>query len=139
MRRQRPCGRPAPTTTRSQPGRPCTSATCQTYEAIDLTIILVVLDRSQPKLSDPSASDAAILAVAAGTATEQEFARVAVAIDDAGRRIDGIVVADPDQSDLTSGRHLMDERSRQLALPVRLTGVTSSNGSTASDPQRIRP
>jgi hypothetical protein len=100
---------------------------------------LVVLDRSQPKLSDPSASDAVILSVAAGTATEQEFARVAVAVDEAGRRIDGIVVADPDQSDLTSGRHLMDERSRQLALPVRLTGIASSNGSGASDPQRIRP
>jgi hypothetical protein len=108
-------------------------------EAIDLTIILVVLDRTQPRLSAPSASDAVILAVAAGTATEHEFARVAVAVDDAGRRIDGIVVADPDQSDLTSGRHLMDERSRQLALPVRLTGVASSNGSAASDPQRIRP
>jgi capsular polysaccharide biosynthesis protein len=108
-------------------------------EAIDLTIFLVVSDRSQPRLSDLSASDVVILCVASGTATEQELARVAVAVDDTGRRIDGIVVADPDQSDLTTGRHLMDERSRQLALPVRLTGIASSNGSAASDPHRIRP
>ena len=56
-------------------------------------------------------------AVAAGTATEQELARVAVAVDDAGRRIDGIVVADPDQTDRTSGRHTMDERSRRPRYP----------------------
>jgi len=49
-------------------------------------------------------------------------------VDDAGRRIDGIVVADPDQTDRTSGRHTLDERSRQLALPTRLTGVAPSNG-----------
>ena len=38
---------------------------------------------------------------------------MAVAVDDAGHRIDGIVVADPDQTDRTSGRHTMDERSRR--------------------------
>jgi hypothetical protein len=49
-----------------------------------------------------------------------------VAVDDTGRRIDGIVVADPDQTDRTSGRHTMDERSRRLPLPTRLTGLPSS-------------
>ena len=97
-------------------------------EAIDLTIILVVVDPGKPHLGDSPASSATILAVAAATATEQELARVAVAVDDAGRRIDGIVVADPDQTDRTSGRHTLDERSRQLALPTRLTGVAPSNG-----------
>ncbi len=47
---------------------------------------------------------------------------MAVAMDDAGRRIDGIVVADPDRTDRSSGRHTMDERARQPALPVRLHG-----------------
>ena len=91
-------------------------------EAIDLTIILVVVDRRQPDLGDVPASAATILSVAAGTATEQELARVAVAVDDAGRRIDGIVVADPDQTDRTSGRHTMDERSRRPALPYASHG-----------------
>ncbi len=100
-------------------------------ETIDLTIILVVLDRKQPDLGDAPASEATILAVAAGSATEQELARVALAVDDAGRRIDGIVVADPDQTDRTSGRHTMEERSRRPALPVRLTGIASSDAAPA--------
>jgi RNA polymerase-binding transcription factor DksA len=94
----------------------------------DLTIIMVVVDRKQPDLADVPATEATILAVAAGSATEQELARVALAVDDAGRRIDGIVVADPDRTDSTSGRHTMEERSGRPALPVRLTGIASSDG-----------
>jgi hypothetical protein len=100
-------------------------------KAIGLTIILVVVDRMRPKLGDAPASAATILSVASATTTEQELARVAIAVDDAGRRIDGIVVADPDQTDQTSGRHTMDERSRRPALPTRLTGVPSSFGAAA--------
>jgi hypothetical protein len=106
-------------------------------KVIDLTIALVVVDRRQPSLSDAPDSAATILAVAAGTATEHELARVAVAVDDAGHRIDGIVVADPDQTDRTSGLHTMDERSRRLALPTRLTGIAASGGG-ATARQRSR-
>jgi hypothetical protein len=95
-------------------------------EAIDMTITLVLVDRVHPNLAEVPASAATILSVAAATATEQELARVTVAVDDVGRRIDGIVVADPDQADQTSGRHTMDERSRRPVLPTRLTGVVSS-------------
>ena len=98
---------------------------------IDLTIILVVVDRDQPDLGEVPEGEAVILSVAAGTASEQELARVALAVDDTGRRIDGIVVADPDRTDRTSGRHTMDERSSRPALPVRLTGVAPSDASGA--------
>jgi hypothetical protein len=106
-------------------------------EAIDLTIILVVVDRRQPDLGEAPTTAATVLSVAAATATEQELARVAVAVDDAGRRIDGIVVADPDRTDRTSGRRTMDERSRQVALPMRLTGIGSPDV-TPGDPNRTR-
>ena len=106
-------------------------------EAIDLTISLVVVDRRQPDLGDAPTTAATILSVAAATATEQELARVAVAVDDAGRRIHGVVVADPDRTDWTSGRQTMDERSRRPALPMRLTGIGSPDV-TASDPNRNR-
>ena len=106
-------------------------------EAIDLTIILVVVDRRQPDLGDAPTAAATVLSVAAATATEQELARVAVAVDDAGRRIDGIVVADPDRTDRTSGRRTMDERSRQVALPMRLTGIGTSDVTTG-DHNRTR-
>ena len=105
-------------------------------EAIDMTITLVVVDRAQPNLGEaPSA--ATILSVAAATATEQELARVAVAVDDSGQRVDGIVVADPDRTDRTSGRHTMDERSRRPTLPTRLTGISSSER-VAADRHRSR-
>ena len=107
-------------------------------EKVDLTIFLVVVERTRPYLGDTPATAATILSVAAATATEQDLARVAVAVDDAGRRIDGIVVADPDQTDRTSGRHSMPERSRRLALPTRLTGIASADG-TAGDRLRGHP
>jgi hypothetical protein len=103
---------------------------------IDMTVTLVVADRKQPELSDVPTSATTILSVASGTATEQELARVALAVDDATRRIDGILLADPDQTDRTSGRHTMEERSRQAVLPVRLTGIATFN-SAASDHQRM--
>jgi capsular polysaccharide biosynthesis protein len=86
---------------------------------IDLTVYLVVVDRNHPHLGETPDSPATILAVAAATATEQDLARVAVAVDNAGHRIDGILVADPDQTDRTSGRQTMPERSRRIALPTR--------------------
>ena len=107
-------------------------------EQVDLTIFLVVVERRLPYLGDTPASAATILSVGAGTATEQELARVAVAVDDAGRRIDGIVVADPDQTDRTSGRHTIAERSSWPALPTRLTGVASAVSTAGDPPQRRR-
>jgi capsular polysaccharide biosynthesis protein len=106
-------------------------------ETADLTITLVVVDRRRPDLGDAPTTAATILAVAAGTATEQELARAAVAVDDAGRRIDGVVVADPDRTDRTSGRQTLDERSRRVTLPKRLTGLGSSDVTTGS-PHRTR-
>ena len=58
-------------------------------DKVDLTIFLVVVERMHPYLGDTPATEATVLAVGAATATEQELARVAVAVDDAGRRIDG--------------------------------------------------
>jgi hypothetical protein len=105
--------------------------------AVDLLINVVVLDRQQPRIGDGAAEEAILLSVAAGTATEEELARVAVAVDDAGRRINGIVVADPDKTDRTSGRHTLEERSRRPALPTRVTGIAASPG-TVKAPNRSR-
>lgn len=95
-------------------------------DPVDLTVFLVVVERVHPYLGDTPGTEATLLAVGAATATDQELARVTVAVDDAGRRIDGVVVADPDADDRTSGRHTLDERSRQVVLPTRLTGIASA-------------
>jgi len=106
-------------------------------ESAELTVVIAVLDRRAPDLANTPTTEKTLLAVATAAATEQELARVAVAVDDAGRQVDGIVVADPDRADRTSGRHTMDERSRQVPLPVRLTGVTPVEQASA-DPRRGR-
>ena len=92
-------------------------------EAAELTVVLAVVDRHDPRPGHALRTEATVLSVSPGAATEEELARLAVAIDDAGRLVDGIVVADPDRSDRTTGRHSLDERTRKSTLPVRLTGT----------------
>jgi capsular polysaccharide biosynthesis protein len=93
------------------------------HPAPDLTIVLAVLDGKEPRLGDTHLTAATILAIAPGVGTREELAQLAVAVDDAGRRIDGVVVADPDPDDRTTGRRTLDERARQAPLPLRITGV----------------
>jgi hypothetical protein len=120
-------------TERKAPARPnLLTGTIADRDDADLTIFLVVVERTHPYLGDTPATAATILSVASATASEQDLARVAVAVDDVGRRIDGIVVADPDLTDHTSGRHTMDERSRRLSLPTRITGLPPSNEASGS-------
>jgi capsular polysaccharide biosynthesis protein len=120
-------------TERKAPARPnLLTGTLADRDDADLTIFLVVMERTHPYLGDTPATAATILSVASASASEQDLARVAVAVDDAGRRIDGIVVADPDFTDHTSGRHTMDERSRRLPLPTRITGLPPSNEASGS-------
>jgi capsular polysaccharide biosynthesis protein len=95
--------------------------------AVDLTIVLVVADSQEPSLDGVPATEVTVLALAPGVSTREQLARLAVAVDDSGRRIDGIVVADPDPSDRTTGRRTLDERSRQAPLPLRVTGISSSS------------
>ena len=97
----------------------------QPGESAQLTVVLVVVDRKQPDLGRTLSTAATLLAVGSGAATEEELARLAVAVDHGGRQFDGVVVADPDRSDRTTGRYSMGERSRQVPLPMRLTGGRS--------------
>ena len=85
--------------------------------------MLTVVDRRQPELERLDDSSVTVLAVSSGTATAEELALAAVTADDAGGRIAGIVVADPDDLDRTTGRLLQHERSQQVPLPTRLTGL----------------
>jgi len=96
----------------------------------DLTIVLAVVDRNQPGPLELSEHSATILAVSSGSATAEDLARTAVAADDADCRIAGVVVADPDGLDRTTGRLLQTERSQEAHLPTRLTGVFSPGSVT---------
>jgi capsular polysaccharide biosynthesis protein len=93
-----------------------------THPPVDLTIVFAVADRREPTLREVPSTAVTMLAISPGVGTREELARLAVAVDDAGSRIDGVVVADPDPSDRTTGRRTLDERALQAPLPVRLTG-----------------
>ncbi len=109
----------------------------RTRRPVDLTIVFAVADRREPRLREVPATAATVLAISPGIGTREELARLAVAVDDAGSRIDGVVVADPDPSDRTTGRRTLDERALQAPLPVRMTG-SSQVPMPASGPRKAR-
>lgn len=89
----------------------------------ELTVVMAVLDRGDPVLSVSPDADRALLTVSSGAVTAEDIARAAVATDDAGSVITGLVVADPDDMDRTTGRMLQHERAQQLSLPARVGSV----------------
>jgi hypothetical protein len=93
------------------------------HHSADLTIVLAVADTDEPELHKVPPTEVTVLALAPGVASREQLARLAVAVDDGGRRIDGVVVANPDPSDRTTGRRTLEERARQAPLPVRITGI----------------
>jgi capsular polysaccharide biosynthesis protein len=90
---------------------------------LQLTVVLAVLDRRNPMVSASPDVDRALFAVSSGAVTAEDIARAAVAADDAGCVLSGLIVADPDDLDRTTGRMLQHERARQVMLPARVTGV----------------
>jgi len=71
----------------------------------ELTVRLIVLDRNIPE-PDPDfvAGGTAVLAVSSGSATRRNLADAVVAADRVGLTVHGIVVANPEPLDRTTGR-----------------------------------
>jgi capsular polysaccharide biosynthesis protein len=69
-----------------------------------LTVVALVVDSRAPLV--PAALRAAplVLGVSAGAVTADQLARTVAAVTEAGGRISGVIVADPDPDDSTSGR-----------------------------------
>jgi capsular polysaccharide biosynthesis protein len=90
-----------------------------------LTVIVTVVDGQSPRVADTMRPGATVLGVSAGEATAAQLARVAVSAAAAGRQIDGILIADPDPADHTTGRVPQLARPAQRRMPTRLTGMTT--------------
>lgn len=90
-----------------------------------LTVVVIVVDGRTPAMSATVPTGATVIGVSAGRATAEQLARAAVAAGADGREVTGILVADPDQTDKTTGRvpHLM--RPPRRRLPNRLKGVVT--------------
>ncbi len=68
---------------------------------------------------------ATVLGVSAGAVTAEQLARVAASAAADGRDIAGILVADPDPADHTTGRLPQLARPAHRRTPTRLTGTTT--------------
>lgn len=97
-----------------------------------LTVVVAVVDSRNPRLAAMPAT-ATVLGVSAGAATAEQLARVALSASNAGVDIGGILVADPDPADRTTGRLLQlgqpggPRPPAQHKQVARLTGSTPEN------------
>ena len=90
-----------------------------------LLIVVAVVDSRAPKMPDTMRTNATVIGVSAGAATAEQLARAAVVAGADGREITGILVADPDPADQTTGRIPHLARSARRGLPNRLRGVVT--------------
>jgi hypothetical protein len=95
------------------------------YPGAALTVVVVVVDASAPKMPDTMRTAAAVIGVSAGKATAEQLARAAMVAAADGREISGILVADPEPTDQTTGRVPHLARPASHRLPNRLRGVVT--------------
>jgi capsular polysaccharide biosynthesis protein len=88
-----------------------------------LTIVVSVVNPRSPQVVATIPTATTVLGVSAGAVTAEELARVAISAAADGRDIAGILVADPDPADNTTGRIPELARSGQRRMPNRVTGV----------------
>jgi capsular polysaccharide biosynthesis protein len=90
-----------------------------------LVVVVAVIDSRNPQLPDTMRTTETLLGVSASAATAEQLARVAVSVVAGGREISGILVADPDSADETTGRLPQLARRAQHRMPTRITGIAT--------------
>jgi len=88
-----------------------------------LIVVVAVVDGQDPRVADTMRTTATVLGVSAGAVTAEQLARVAVSAATDDRDIAGILVADPDSADHTTGRLPELARPAQRRGPTRVTGA----------------
>jgi capsular polysaccharide biosynthesis protein len=90
-----------------------------------LTVVVIVVDGRAPKLPATLRAAVTLMGVSAGRVTAEQLARAALAAGADGREVTGILVADPEQTDKTTGRVPQLMRPPRRRLPNRLKGVVT--------------
>ena len=90
-----------------------------------LTVVVAVVDGQTPRMPDTMRTTTTVLGVSAGVATAEELARIAVSAAIDGRQISGILVANPDPGDQTTGQVPRLARPARRRVPTRLNGITT--------------
>jgi hypothetical protein len=88
-----------------------------------LTVIVAAVDNGAPQVPDMLRDQATVLTVSPRVATPEQLARAAASAADAGGNVVGIIVANPEPDDMTTGfAPALGRQSR--ALPTRINGTT---------------
>jgi capsular polysaccharide biosynthesis protein len=88
-----------------------------------LVVVVVVVDSGRPQMPDDVDTGGMVLGVSSGVVTADQLARAATAAAGNGQAVGGIVVANPDPTDDTTGLVPQYGRPAQHRLPTRLTGT----------------
>jgi capsular polysaccharide biosynthesis protein len=90
------------------------------------TVVVAVIDGQQPRTAEIMHTTVTVLGVSAGAATADQLALAAVTAASDGRDITGILVADPDPEDTTTGRAPQFVRPGKNEVPSEhVTGLTT--------------
>ena len=90
-----------------------------------LIVVVAVVDGQAPQVAETMRATTTVIGVSAGMVTAEQLARVAVSAATDGRDIAGILVADPDSADHTTGRLPELARPAQRRMPTRVTGIST--------------
>ncbi len=92
---------------------------------VTLAVVVAVVDGRNPQVPATMRTTSTLLGVSAGAATADQLARVAISAVSDGREISGILVADPDSDDATTGRLPQLVRRAQHRMPARVGGIAT--------------
>jgi hypothetical protein len=90
-----------------------------------LAIVVGVVDGQTPQVADTMRATATALGVSSGAATAEQLARVTANAAADGRDIAGVLVADPDPADHTTGRLPEMARPAHRKMPTRITSIST--------------
>jgi capsular polysaccharide biosynthesis protein len=94
---------------------------CQ--EGSAFTVVVTVIDRQSPRLTEEIPAAVTVLGISSGAVTADDLARAATAAAANGREIFGILVADPDPADQTTGRIPRMVPPTRRSMPTRVKDV----------------
>jgi capsular polysaccharide biosynthesis protein len=88
-----------------------------------LIVVVAVVDSRTPRMPETARTAVTVLGVSAGVATAEQLARAATAAAADGREVIGILVADPDPDDQTTGRIPNLAPPARRPLPTRVNDM----------------
>jgi hypothetical protein len=88
-----------------------------------LAVVVAVVDGERPRVDDMMPTTATVLGVSAGVATAEQLARTAISAAADEREVVGLLIANPEPGDHTTGR--IPQLTRPVSrMPSRITGPT---------------